>query len=460
MIALYTRVSTQEQANEGYSIKEQEERLKKYCELMDWKPCKVYADPAYSGANMERPSLQELIHDVEHGKISKVIVLKLDRLSRSQLDTLFLIEKVFNANNCDFISITENFDTSTPFGKAMMGMLAVFAQLEREQIKERMSIGREARIKEGKWYGGGYTAIGYDYRDGHLVINPYEAMQIREIFDSFLHGKRPYELERIFGKKGYSHKYGKWTGHRIKSVLQNDIYIGNLKLNNESVQGNHEPIIDEETFEKAQILLSQQRQSHAKQQSTYLGGLLFCAKCGARYGVMQAGRNGHRHKYYVCYSKSKSKPSMVRDPDCDNKNYPIHKLDEMIFGEIRKLKLDPAMMQEEPDTPQDHTEIIRKELDKIDAQRNRLLNLYSLGTIEAEELESLLNPLTEKKKGLLDTMESLAITASQKAEKHDIIQSFDDLLNSGDFHLIRSAIDILIEKIVIDGEDISIYWNF
>jgi site-specific DNA recombinase len=184
-VALYLRVSTQEQAKEGYSIGEQEERLKKYCEAMGWDIYKIYIDPGYSGGDTNRPGLQTMIDDVKENKVDKVVVYKLDRLSRSQLDTLFLIEKVFLANNTDFVSMSENFDTSTPFGRAMIGILAVFAQLEREQIKERMSMGKEARAKEGKWNGGSSVPIGYRYDSlaDLLILDEWEAMQIEELKD-------------------------------------------------------------------------------------------------------------------------------------------------------------------------------------------------------------------------------------------------------------------------------------
>ena len=148
-VALLARVSTQEQAINGHSIGEQIERMHKYCDAMGWTVYKEYTDAGYSGANTDRPALQRMIRDIKAGKINKVLVYKLDRLSRSQKDTLYLIEDVFLANNTDFVSMSENFDTSTPFGRAMIGILAVFAQLEREQIKERMQMGKEARAKEG-----------------------------------------------------------------------------------------------------------------------------------------------------------------------------------------------------------------------------------------------------------------------------------------------------------------------
>ena len=131
--ALYIRVSTQEQAQEGYSVGEQKERLIAYCKAQDWIIADIYVDGGYTGSNLKRPGIQQLITDTD--KFDLVLVYKLDRLSRSQRDTLYLIEEVFLPNNVDFISMQESFDTSSPFGKAMIGLLAVFAQLEREQIK-------------------------------------------------------------------------------------------------------------------------------------------------------------------------------------------------------------------------------------------------------------------------------------------------------------------------------------
>ena len=151
--ALYLRVSTQEQAQEGYSIGEQKERLIAYCKALDWLITDVYVDGGYSGSNLNRPGIQKLMDETD--KFDVVLVYKLDRLSRSQRDTLYLIEEAFLPHNVDFVSMQESFDTATPFGKAMIGLLAVFAQLEREQIKERTRMGRIARAKSGLYRGGG-----------------------------------------------------------------------------------------------------------------------------------------------------------------------------------------------------------------------------------------------------------------------------------------------------------------
>lgn len=143
MVDLYIRVSTTEQAMEGYSVGEQENRLRRFCEALGYQIHKVIIDPGYSGASLNRPGIKEVIHDVQDHLVNKVIVWKLDRLSRSQKDMLIMLEDIFLANNCDFVSMLESFDTSTAFGRAIVGILAAFAQLERENIKERTTTGRK-----------------------------------------------------------------------------------------------------------------------------------------------------------------------------------------------------------------------------------------------------------------------------------------------------------------------------
>ena len=139
-------------------------------------------------ATLTVPALRRLISDINDGLINTVVVYKLDRLSRSQKDTLTLIEDEFLSHNVDFISVCENFDTSTAFGRAAIGILSVFAQLEKDQITERFTMGRIGRAKEGYYHGGAIAPTGYDYVDGNLIVNEYEAMQVRELYERFAKG--------------------------------------------------------------------------------------------------------------------------------------------------------------------------------------------------------------------------------------------------------------------------------
>ena len=165
----YVRVSTDNQLD-NYSIEEQAERIKAYCKAKGWNLLYIYTDGGYSGGNTNRPALQKMLAAIKRSEAAAVVVYKLDRLSRSQKDTLTLIEDSFLAYNTDFISINENFDTSTPFGRAMIGILSVFAQLEKDQITERFTMGRIGRSKAGYFHGGGNAPTGYDYHMTKLVL--------------------------------------------------------------------------------------------------------------------------------------------------------------------------------------------------------------------------------------------------------------------------------------------------
>lgn len=477
-VGLYLRVSTQEQAKEGYSIGEQDERLRNYCKAMVWPIHKVYIDPGYSGGDTNRPGLQDLIKDVEAGLIDKVVVYKLDRLSRSQLDTLYLIEKVFLANGADFVSMSENFDTATPFGRAMIGILAVFAQLEREQIKERMGMGKEARAKDGKWHGGSTEPIGYDYDPATelLNINEYEAMQIRELYDLFLKGTPLRTIENMFTEKGYSHKHGStWDPKTMRRVMRNKVNIGYIKHRDEWYPGDHDPIVAEETFYKAVRLLDnraeQYKQSGIKPgvQTTYLGGLLFCEHCGGKYAKNTwPQRNGSRVTLYGCYSRTKKVPKMVKDPNCKNRYWKMDELDNLVFEEIRKLAMDPDYMSNAREEKEKHSDaadkiaILKKEIAKIDAQISRFMDLYGIGKFTIDQVSSKVDPLNEERGKLENELNALIADTAELTEEEtiEIVKSFGEILDRGDFNEIRLTIETLIDHIVLDGDDVYIHWKF
>ena len=482
-VGLYIRVSTQEQAKEGYSIGEQEERLKNYCKAMLWDIFKIYVDPGYSGGDTNRPGLQDLIRDVEGGLLDKVVVYKLDRLSRSQLDTLYLIEKVFLAHDTDFVSMSENFDTSTPFGRAMIGILAVFAQLEREQIKERMGMGKEARAKEGKWHGGSSTPVGYDYdvNTDELIINEYEAMQVREAVELFLKGTPLRTMANLFTEKGYNYrgrsgKLSEWEPKRFKYVFANKTYRGYIKHNDEWYPGNHTPIIDEETGVKLDKLLAQRAEDfahHKKKcsgQTTYLGGLLFCKHCHGRYAKdRQTMRGGKQPKLmYICNSRSKRVKKMIKDPNCKNKRWEMSALDNIVFNEIRKFALDPEYLHSIRTEKKKNTvepnkiEILERQIESIDAQISRFMDLYGSGTFTIDQVNSKVAPLNETRRNLQKELETLNAESGRLTEEEalEIVASFEETFEYGDLNEIRAVIESLIYFIEIDNEDVYIHWRF
>lgn len=461
IVALYVRVSTLEQAEEGYSIAEQTERLKKYCEAMGWLVGKIYTDGGYSGSNINRPAMQALIKDI--AAYNAVVVYKLDRLSRSQKDTLYLIEDVFSAHGVGFISMSENFDTATPFGKAMIGILSVFAQLEREQIKERMMMGRIGGAKQGHWRGGSGIPIGYTYTKGDniLKIDEYEAVQIREVFKLYLEGMPCHAICRHLKNLGYTNKYSGWNdSHTIQKIVSNPTYIGKIRYAGQEYDGGHEPIIDEETFRAAQIEYNRRQATITDAQRVawrgkyLLSGIIYCGLCGARYFVHSGGRKPS-YMRYTCYSRDGNK-DMKKVDGCKGPRIKVPELNNQIITEILKLNIDNIKPKKKTE---DNTEVIRKRLAVIDKEINRLLDLYQLGTLSISSIQDRVLPLEEEREKL---------SAQQTAEKElidmdeikEAINSAKDIFENGTEEEKAILVKKLIRRIDIYPEKINITWAF
>lgn len=235
--ALYPRVSTPNQAEEGESLDEQVEKLRNFCAYKGWNSIHVYREEGFSGKDTKRPAFQRLMADVHKGKINTVIVKKVDRLSRSIID-FENIYKAFDEKNVDLISLQENFDTSTAIGRAVIRIVLVFAQMEREQTSERTMDVMAFRAKQGM-FNGGYPRLGYDidYENKRLVVNEPEALIAKEIFELYLQKGSLSETAKALNEKGYRLKA--WTArtgrtmggekfakNSLNRILRDPVYVG------------------------------------------------------------------------------------------------------------------------------------------------------------------------------------------------------------------------------------------
>ena len=455
----YVRVSTDNQLD-NYSIEEQTERIKAFCKAKGWILLHIYTDGGYSGGNTNRPALQKMLDAVKRGEASVVVVYKLDRLSRSQKDTLTLIEDSFLSHNTDFISINENFDTSTPFGRAMIGILSVFAQLEKDQITERFTMGRIGRSKAGYFHGGGNAPTGYDYKDGLLTVNEYEAMQVRELFDLFISGKSANSILKHF-EKTYTTK---WTSSKIISALRNSIYIGEVHFRKQSYPGVHQPIIEEAVFRQANnILTSSERESKktTPQKTPFRAGyllssLVFCSRCGARYSA--------NHGFYKCYSRAKGNMKFVIDPNCKNENWKIEELDALVIEQVEHMVSQDDVLKyvfgENGETrPEVHTDAIQSRLIEIDKQESKLLDLYQIGNIPFESITSRLNSLSSEKRALQQELQKEKSDIPAAERFLDAVKSYTDGFQSGNTETRRLLLSSIVERITIDGKSVKVHWR-
>ncbi len=473
---LYIRVSTTEQAEEGYSVEEQEAKLRAYCQAMGFKINNICVDPGFSGATMERPGLKELITDAQRGRCKKILVWKLDRLSRSQKDTLILLEDIFLANNCDFISIMESFDTSTPFGRCIVGILAAFAQMERDNIRIRTTMGRIAKIRKG-YFSGSHAPTGYKFKEGcnELLVDPYTSIMVREVFRLFLDGTGLSSIGRYMLDKYGASQYDWGKNTAIRRILSNPVYMGKVQLNGELFDGIHEAIISEPDWYVAAALLEHNRSIDKRSYrfasgtpgrgDNLLTGLLFCGDCGAR---MYARKVSKTKKKYICHSVARTSPAMIKSDNCSNRLHPytVEELDALVVSEIKKLSVDrsyfDSMVEKcRDETPTDFSTLREREAE-VDKQIDRLLNLYQTGLVDLEEISPRLGTLKEEKEKLqqnLLSVDSAKAHASLDSAWEEL-QVFSAIVDSGDLEATQRLIHSLIDKIVVLNNNVTIYWSF
>lgn len=257
-VTMYIRVSTLDQAREGYSLEAQEKTLRKWCADRKYIVYDLYADRGISGKNIEdRPDMTRLLDDAKEKRFEIVIFWALSRFTRSVLDLYDTIDK-FAKWNISMVSYTEAFDTSTPMGRAMIGVIGVFAQLERELTGERVAAAMAERAAQGKRTCS--EVLGYDL-DGKdsFKINIKEAEYVRFCFNQYLVCKNLTKVAEQCCRRGYNGKRGKTpTAWSIQKILTRPIYCGYNIFDGEVYKGKHEPIIKKETFNKVQQLLKAQ----------------------------------------------------------------------------------------------------------------------------------------------------------------------------------------------------------
>lgn len=449
--ALYVRVSTDAQYEEGYSVDAQKEKLAAYCKIKDIEDYDFYVDGGWSGSNIHRPEMERMIEDIKENKISTVIVYKLDRLSRSQKDTIFLLEDIFIPHNCNFISLNENFDTTTPYGKAMIGILSVFAQLERENIKERTRMGMYERVKSGLWMGGGRVPFGYDYDQEKNTLVPNEhADDVRKIYDLYLQGYSPNKLASMFDVANDCH---------ITNILDRVTYIGKINYRGEILDGLHEPIIDEETWNKVQAERKRRAIKKTVTSSYLLTGLVYCGRCGAKMRYQKWGKDSLK---IYCYSQQKSRPKLIKDPDCDNEKIDAFSLEKVVLENLfRYTKNIKSTIKESSSVNTSAMVVFKKKHDTLVGKIKRLYNLYA----ESGD-EILLQTIEENKQELQMIENEISIAEEAEKDKSNIeLQSnvIANLENSWQYLTIKEqqqALRLCINKIVVDGYNVSIQYNF
>jgi DNA invertase Pin-like site-specific DNA recombinase len=354
--AVYTRVSTDERLDmEFNSLDAQREAGLAYIQSQKHEGWILvgdrYDDGGFSGGSMERPALQRLLRDVESGRIDVIVVYKVDRLSRSLIDFARIVE-VLDKHNVSFVSITQQFNTTTSMGRLTLNILLSFAQFEREVIGERIRDKFAASRKKGMWMGG-CPPLGYDVVDRKLVVNEIEAEMVQTIFRRFLKLGSATMLAQELRRAGHTTK--SWTTqdgkHRpgkpidkgaIYKILNNRVYLGDAVHKGTPHPGEHEAIIDRATWDKVHTILAENTVVRANatraQTPALLRGLLF-APGGHAMTPSHSRKNGRLYRYYV------STDAIRRGyAECPVRSVPAAEVEEAVVAQVRHLLRTPEII--------------------------------------------------------------------------------------------------------------------
>ncbi len=414
VVGLYPRVSTEDQFRNGHSLGEQKERMLKLCDYKNYEVYKVYEDAGISAKDMNRPAFQEMIQDIKDGKINKIIVYKLDRLTRSIKD-LEEICTFLEENNCSLESMCEDINTSTANGKFFIRMLTILAQLEIERTSERTKFGMIGAVKKGHFVG--RAPIGYDKQDKKLVVNDIESEVIRRIFDLYIKGMAANAITKLLNEEKVLNR--KWIPTLVDRILSNEIYIGNYvhrkTISVEESQtfiGVAPAIIEEEVFNIAQVQKQKNLKNYKRKQTYIFMQSIKCPKCDTIMGGCSSkSHTGEKHCYYQCAKCN------TRISEKKIEKQMINFLDDMLdFFLLIDNTYKPYLYQD----TESELKKCNKIIDKLEIKEKRIKKAFVDGIVEEVELKDELDFIKNQKKMTEEKIKDLSIKESSEDHKNEM----------------------------------------
>ena len=390
---IYIRVSTFDQAREGFSLREQEERLKEFCKFKRYNIYKVYQDAGISAKNDKRPAYQEMIEDVKKGNINVIVALKLDRLTRSVYDIKKLM-KFVNDYECDIDCMADESNTTTSNGRMVMRIMTSVSQNEIEKCSERTKFGMAGAIKNG--HIPNRTGLGFKRENKKLVPDPLTKDIIVRIFDLYLEGKSHQAIANIYNKEKVLGKTN-WYDSTIQKILSNELYKGDYVNGKRTKHPTYyenviEPIVSKEKWESCQYQKLRNAR-HYERTATYLfTNKLKCSKCGNFLGGHATTKtNGKKYYYYKCNTCKTYFNEIDIEKELKAFMLELAKQDDLInnyYTPFIKSKLE------------DKTEDYKKEIKDLDKQLDRIKTAYIKGVVKLEDFDKEIKHIEYQKSDL------------------------------------------------------------
>lgn len=390
---IYIRVSTFDQAREGFSLGEQEERLKEFCNFRKYNIYKIYQDAGISAKNDKRPAYQEMIEDVKKGNINVIVALKLDRLTRSVYDIEKLM-KFVNDYECDIDCMADESNTTTSNGRMVMRIMTSVSQNEIEKCSERTKFGMAGAIKNG--HIPNRTGLGFKRKNKKLVPDPLTKDIIVRIFDLYLEGKSHQAIANIYNKEKVLGKTN-WYDSTIQKILSNELYKGDYVNGKRTKHPTYyenviEPIVSKGKWESCQYQKLRNAR-HYERTATYLfTNKLKCSKCGNFLGGHATTKtNGKKYYYYKCNTCKTYFNEIDIEKELKAFMLELAKQDDLInnyYTPFIKSKLE------------DKTEDYKKEIKDLDKQLDRIKTAYIKGVVKLEDFDKEIKHIEYQKSDL------------------------------------------------------------
>ena len=465
--AIYVRVSTQQQAEKGYSIQTQIDACQKKALELGATSVKVYKDDGYSGAFLERPALDDLRDSVSAKLHDTIIIYDIDRLSRDTMHLLLLTEEL--EKNARIIYINSEYNR-TPEGQLFFEIRGSFAKYERIKIKDRLQRGKRGKLRKGLPISN-HQILGYDWQDGNYVVNESQAELVRKIFDKYIHSLGGFSsVIQWLDAEGIPSPQGrKWSLMALYRILHRSMYTGEYyayTTYHKKVSARHyesikrdsaewipmtcPAIISKETFELAQKKINRNRQQKIRESkhTALLSGVAYCGVCGRK---MQNRINRNQYQFYQCYSMNTKR--------CGNHVMPTNVTDALVWDILSRVCRNETMLkkyiaQNQP-KPKDDSAAIKKELAGIETKRQAIMSWFSANLISAEESTQKLQALKKQEQSLTEKLsakkESIPTDEIVQDAKHKI--TFEDKRN---FILQHIEKVILVRKDFTDRNDVDL----
>ena len=458
--AIYIRVSTEEQAREGFSIRAQKERLEMFAMSQDWNIVDYYIDEGRSAKDTNREQLQRMLEDIEDKKIDVVLVYKLDRLTRSVMDLYKLLER-FEEHGCMFKSSTEVFDTTTPTGRLFITLVAAVAQWERENSAERVKFGMHQMIEEGKWHGG-TVPYGYYYNkeERTLEINDEEATILKYIFSLYQQGKGDNTIANIVSNemKIRTRNGLPFSSKTIRDLLTNPVAYGALRYGDELYEDFMVGIIPKEQFEYCQQLRASKRSIHPRNvSSSYIfTGVVRCARCGSPLkGRHNKHVDGTKYKYLCCINSREKRCDL---PLISEENLERHFLThlEIMLKTFHETAMEFATsIEDQNEGGQQQIKQLMKQLQTIKDRKKKWQIAYANDIISLEELREHTRTDSMRQQEI-ETQISEMQHDSKEPTPDEIVEALSNFLGNWDKleeEEKKQGIIILLDSFYVDADN-------